>query len=344
METTRSFPGSSALDRAAHASPDGRTVTLVFGTIDFLELLLNWSCHALALGVHWFVLVAMDAQCHQALLQNPMARAHALLLPQSRNVSKMTVIGDRQRFGLSVLERGFNIVHSDADAYWIKDPWPVLSHGDDIVAERIWGKPLSVVRAWGAAICTGWYFVRSTPAAIAVARATRDEIAKKRARQPNWQASDQYCLNVALHKRFALRWDGNQTMPPASSMATKYVDQQPSRGTATTEKGTVRVAMLAHAIIPRACPVLSATELTSVERARPGERLHGKAHWWRVLLQNAVVLHCFPPGDTPQPTEKRFIFMGHPKHTQAEVAFAKRQNLWRLRENWFQLITNFQHG
>ena len=172
----------------------------------------------------------MDAQCHQALLQNPMARAHALLLPQSRNVSKMTVIGDRQRFGLSVLERGFNIVHSDADAYWIKDPWPVLSHGDDIVAERIWGKPLSVVRAWGAAICTGWYFVRSTPAAIAVARATRDEIAKKRARQPNWQASDQYCLNVALHKRFALRWDGNQTMPPASSMATKYVDQQPSRG------------------------------------------------------------------------------------------------------------------
>jgi hypothetical protein len=221
----------------------------------------------------------------------------------------------------------------------IKDPWPVLSHGDDIVAERIWGKPLSVVRAWGAAICTGWYFVRSTPAAIAVARATRDEIAKKRARQPNWQASDQYCLNVALHKRFALRWDGNQTMPPASSMATKYVDQQPSRGTATTDEGTVRVAMLAHAIIPRACPVLSTTELTSVERARPGERLHGKAHWWRVLLQNAVVLHCFPPGDTPQPTEKRFIFMGHPKHTQAEVAFAKRQNLWRLRENWFQLIT-----
>ena len=63
----------------------------------------------------------------------------------------------RQRFGLRVLESGLSIVHSDADALWLRDPWPVLRAGDvvgdvaSITAERIWGKPPSVVRSWGAA-------------------------------------------------------------------------------------------------------------------------------------------------------------------------------------------------
>ena len=60
----------------------------------------------------------------------------------------------------------------------------------DIVAERIWGKPLSVVRAWGAGICTGFYYLRSTAAVIAVAREVQAEIVRKRQRQPDWQVSD----------------------------------------------------------------------------------------------------------------------------------------------------------
>jgi len=234
------------------------------------------------------------------------------------------------------LLRGFNIVHTDADAYWIRDPWPLLSAGDDVVAERIWGKPRSVVRAWGAAICTGFYYLRSSPRTITLARATRDDIDSKRARQPTWQSSDQYSLNVALHRRFRLRWDANLTipLPPASSMDTKFVDRTTARGTANTPLGSLRVALLAHATVPRACPVLSEEELQRLRRAQQHETLAGKPRLWRSLLRTAVVLHCFPPGGDPTPGEKRVIFMGHPKHTQAEVRFAKRQGLWHLRDGW----------
>mgnify|MGYP006879371869 CR=1 FL=1 len=38
----------------------------------------------------------------------------------------------------------------------------------DIIGERIWGRPLSVVKRWGAAICTGFYFVRSNPRTITI--------------------------------------------------------------------------------------------------------------------------------------------------------------------------------
>ena len=56
---------------------------------------------------------------------------------------------------------GLSVVHADADALFMRDPTPLLAEGD-IVASRIWGKPLSVVRKWGAGVCTGFYFLRSS--------------------------------------------------------------------------------------------------------------------------------------------------------------------------------------
>ena len=135
------------------------TIALVFATNDFLELILNWACHALSVGVRWFVLVACDTTLHSRLQAGQFSK-HALLLPRLRDgnvtLTKLNIIGERQIFGLSgaqaglvdferatllehsevdasrptaaVLERGYSIVHSDADALWIKDPYATRSN------------------------------------------------------------------------------------------------------------------------------------------------------------------------------------------------------------------------
>ena len=100
------------------------------------------------------------------------------------------------------------------------------------------------------------------------------------------------------------------------------------------------MTMLAHSRVPRACPVLSPSEMRALAARAEGRSLSrgkrpvlsGKAALWRRLLESAYVLHCFPPGGDPLPGEKRFVFMGHPKHTHAEIAFARRQGLWRVDE------------
>ena len=274
------------LDRAAKLSPDGRTVALVFGTIDFVELALNWACHALAVGVRWFVLVAMDVAMHERLLGTSGMRMHTMLLPRVRDgnvtLTKLNVIGERQLFGLSVLSRGLSVVHSDADALWIRNPFPLFS-GGDVVAERIWcgrvrpslhplktevahlspivryahaclrGKPLSVVKAWGAGLCTGFYYLRSTPAVVGLARTVQHEITLKRIRQPGWQASDQYYVNTVLHG-YGVRWASSQKMEGAQSMATRYHDGNASVGVAHTPQGRLQLVLLAHNVVPRACP------------------------------------------------------------------------------------------
>jgi hypothetical protein len=44
-----------------------------------------------------------------------------------------------------------------------------------------------MVKQWGAAICTGFYFVRSNPRTIEIFRDTQARIVAKRAKQPKWQ-------------------------------------------------------------------------------------------------------------------------------------------------------------
>ena len=110
-----------------------------------------------------------------------------LLLPRVASgatvVSKLNVIGERQRFGLRVLEAGFNILFADLDAIFLRSPAPLLASGD-IIGERIWGRPISVVRRWGAGICTGFYFVRSSSAAVELAREIQSRVAAKAAAAP----------------------------------------------------------------------------------------------------------------------------------------------------------------
>jgi len=192
----------AVIRRSAESAWDGKTVTLLFATSDFLDLAINWAQATRTLGLRNFVLVAMDKKLGGILSAFP--NAPSLVLPRvasgATEINKLTVIGERQRFGLRVLEAGFNVLFADLDAIFLRSPEPLLRDGD-IIGERIWGRPRNVVKKWGAAICTGFYFVRATSANVAIFRKTHFLIAEKRQRQPKWQASDQWAINNALDQQ-----------------------------------------------------------------------------------------------------------------------------------------------
>ena len=99
------------LKRMAAHSTDGRTVALVFATHDFAELVLNWCITAVRAGVRWFTIVAMDEQLH-ALLVRGGIDAPAVLLPRAHQgvpITKLNIIGERQRFGVQVLAAGLSL-------------------------------------------------------------------------------------------------------------------------------------------------------------------------------------------------------------------------------------------
>ena len=152
-------------------------------------------------------------------------------------------------------------------------------------------------------------------------------------------------MNVVLH-RHGVTWASSRKMAGMEDLATRFHDPNASIGEVRIPPaGRLRLKMLAHRVVPRACPVLSSAELETLSQWRRQQqsggtrtrrkrvRLRGKAKFWAGLLESASVVHCFPPGGDPEPGEKRFVFMGHPRHTQAELNFARKQGLWRVAED-----------
>ena len=256
----------------------------------------------------------MDDALHRQLAYT-WSDAPVLLLPRVASsavkIDKINVIGERQRFGASVLAAGLSVVHSDADALWRADPTPLLSDGD-VVASRIWGKPKSVVSAWGAGMCTGFYFVRSSSAAVELAREIQSRVAAKAAAHSSWQTSDQFYLNVVLHERGVV-WRGGKRMAGLDDFNGRMHSLSRHVGVAggANRSRRLRLTMLPHALVPRACLIVKASDAAT----RAGRN---KLALWKSVLTTATVLHCFPPGGDPAPGEKRNIMMGHPRHTAAE--------------------------
>jgi hypothetical protein len=91
--------------------------------------------------------------------------------PDVETVRPASVPNTRHRFWLErfdslarCLEVG-DILHSDADAFWLSPPWELLAESaDDLVFSREFGIPRSLVRKWGFVLCCGWFAARSTPA------------------------------------------------------------------------------------------------------------------------------------------------------------------------------------
>ena len=113
-------------------------------------------------------------------------------------------------------------------------------------------------------------------------------------------------MNVLLHAH-GVSWRGGR-MAGMSDIRTRFYDPNASVGTAATPHGSIRLTMLAHSIVPRACPVLSPAEMRAVDaamlprrrrRGEPRRPMSGKAMLWHRLLRSAYVLHCFPPGCGP---------------------------------------------
>ena len=144
----------------------------------------------------------------------------------------------------------------------------------------------------------------------------------------SWQTSDQFYLNVVLHERGVV-WRGGKRMAGLDDFNGRMHSLSRHVGVAggANRSRRLRLTMLPHALVPRACPVVKASDAAT----RAGRN---KLALWKSVLTTATVLHCFPPGGDPAPGEKRNIMMGHPRHTAAEERFARSQSLWLLRDDW----------
>ena len=189
----------------------GTPVTVVFGTFNYRQQVLEWV-EAAQRGAcdHWRIL-CMDAAL-QGWLDDQGYGAHTVdyydLLPDAprpdfpaldRKARMRVLMPLRTRLLLHLLRAGRDFIHSDADAIWIRDPrdWLAQHSGLDLLASQ------GTMLPWGAflrrrfVLCAGFFQCRANERTVS--------LFESMAASEDWD--DQRIMNRILLKDPEGRWE-----------------------------------------------------------------------------------------------------------------------------------------
>ncbi|MES0489104.1 MAG: putative nucleotide-diphospho-sugar transferase [Leptospirales bacterium] len=151
------------LKKIAGAVEKNNTVILVFGNLAYSDIVYNWVAAAKRIGVNNYIIIALDNQFYQQLQKNKIT---SILYKVDLNRKNIWV--ERTKVLIKFLESGYDIIHSDADAVWLKDPCPdfFYSSNKDFIFSQgtVW--PPDIHEKWGFVLCCGLFYVKSNIASI----------------------------------------------------------------------------------------------------------------------------------------------------------------------------------
>lgn len=141
-----------------------------------------------------YLIISLDEELHVHLQQN---NINSLFRACELDLGKLWI--HRVDVILELMENGHDIIHSDADAIWLKDPQSYLQtlQYDMIFSQgTIW--PPDVQKEWGFVLCCGFFFLRSNPHTLQFVR----ELAQRVREDKDDQVS---CNRLLLEKNVI--WD-----------------------------------------------------------------------------------------------------------------------------------------
>ena len=134
-----------------------KTYIVVFANYNYLPVLENWLEAVRRIHVENFMIISLDEKLHHYLQGKKIA---SLLRPCELDLGKLWI--HRVDIILELMEEGYDIIHSDADAVWIKDPQPYLNKLDqDMIFSQGTYWPLDVHKKWGFVLCCGFFYMKS---------------------------------------------------------------------------------------------------------------------------------------------------------------------------------------
>lgn len=191
----------------------GTPVTLVFGTFGYRSILERWIEHARAVGCRDYRVVCLDDRLLRYLREDraeTRAVAYRALLPNEPRVDidalkhhgrRLQALTPRRvTLFRELAENGIDFIHSDADAFWLRDPRPWLEdrgHYDLLVSQGT-ALPSEHSDRHGFVLCAGFFLCRANERTVRLWSAVEAAVADC--------PDDQVCLNRALLNDPQGRW------------------------------------------------------------------------------------------------------------------------------------------
>jgi len=130
---------------------------------------LNWARHIEKLKIENYIVYSLDKETFEYLQNNNVNTQYT----KHWRIKKVAPDGKgifnwHQRFRMirDLVSQGNNVICSDLDAIWHKNPLKFILNDADIVSSREDGIPPETVEKMGFCLCLGWIFFRSTDATL----------------------------------------------------------------------------------------------------------------------------------------------------------------------------------
>ena len=150
-------------ERTCIERAQSQDIIISFGNFAYKDVAFAWLKKLQDVGVSNYVFIAMDSELHGLLSQ----RGYCSVLLQFDDV-----LGELWVFRLKTIKRildvGLNVLHSDVDAFWLKNPMPYLkSIQSDLISSQGTVFPHDCWKEWGFVLCCGFQYFRPSVATLA---------------------------------------------------------------------------------------------------------------------------------------------------------------------------------
>ncbi|MBI5463209.1 MAG: hypothetical protein HY941_13570 [Gammaproteobacteria bacterium] len=227
-----------ALLKLADARKADNRLIVVFSDSKYLGVLLNWLIPLHRLGIRNYLIVALDETIHAFLTERGFP---SVLIEMDGPLEKLWHL--RLVVLRELCAHGIDLIHSDIDALWLRNPIAEYfsKDADDLVISQGTAWPYEVVTRQGFVLCCGLFYLRSGPLSLALL----DDLL----RHIVLTNDDQTSLNYLLHG--CITWDRQLQNPYTFTFRgyTVTCSEAPIRG--RHEKTGFTVTLLPHHLFQR---------------------------------------------------------------------------------------------
>lgn len=129
-----------------------------FGNVRYKRIAHNWALYLHHHGIENYTIYSLDQDIHDYLTESGI---NTVLLKNNMFESEKFNWRERTKFIYNLLNKGEDILHSDLDAVWLRNPLHHLQGDHDIIAS-IGNHPRDICEKFGHTLCMGWIYYKSS--------------------------------------------------------------------------------------------------------------------------------------------------------------------------------------
>lgn len=133
---------------------------IAFGNSRYKRIAHNWVLYLQKHGIANYTIYSLDQDIYDYLVENEI-NTELLPLDIFEDGDHLWNWRERLKFIFKLLNEGINVLHSDLDAIWLKNPLIFIEKDYDIVAST--GTfPQNIYEKIGCTLCMGWIYYKSS--------------------------------------------------------------------------------------------------------------------------------------------------------------------------------------